>query len=374
MRFFRFVPAVLLCLSSTGAFAQQSLSIEMLKQAVQNAVKDKTPDREIAQFVSTVKLRQKLEPSVVEDLQGGGAGPRTVAALKKLMETSASLAAPPKPGTQPPAPTYADTHPPPSYDDQFKIINEARELALNYTASLPNFICLQVTQRDYDRHFNAGSEASWAHSDTLKARVSYFNQKEEYKLLGVNDEAILNKDYNQVGGAISTGEFGSLLKGIFEPEAHTEFHWLRWGALNGNICHVYKYKVDQEHSHWTVDYQHTDQVTPAYEGLVYIDKKSGVTLRITLEAIMPPTFPIQDVHTQLDYRYTDVSGQSFLLPTVSETRMRHDHTASRNQIEFKGYRRYSADTSISFADVDTDTVATPDKEEKVAPAKPAKPQ
>lgn len=370
MRFrasFVFFAALLL---ASGAFGQAAMTVGMLSEFIRNAVKEKMQDKEVAQYLATVKLKQKLDADTVERLQEEGAGKLTVGALKKLMATSAALTPAPDPTSVPAAPTYADLHPAPAYDDQYRIINEARERAMNYTQTLPNFICLQQTRRSYDRHYQAGTEGAWAQSDVLNARVSYFNQKEEYKLLGVNDNPVINKEYDQVGGAISRGEFGSLLKEVFDPSTQTEFHWLRWGSLNKQLCHVYQYKVEQEHSRWTVDYQKTDQVTPAYQGLVYVDTKSKVVLRVTLDAIMPPTFPIQEVKTQLDYRYQDVSGQQFLLPTYSEVKMRHDHTGTLNQISFRGFRRYSADTSITFADVDGDIVV-PETEEKPAAGKPA---
>ena len=353
------------------------MSVNQLTEFVKSSIHDKTTnDREIAQFLLTsVKLKQKLEASTVEDLQGEGAGPKTVAALKKLMETSAGFSAPVATAKAAAPPTYEQSHPPPEYNEQYRIINEARDYALNYTQSLPNFLCLQITRRYYDRHYQEGTEGSWAQADVLKAKLSYFNQKEDYKLLGVNDEAAIDKNYDSVGGSISRGEFGSLMKEVFDLSSQTEFHWLRWGNLDSKVCHVYKYKVEQEHSRWTVDFQHTEQVTPAYEGLVYIDKQKNTVLRITLDALMPPTFPIQEVHSRLDYRTTNVGGQPFLLPLYSEVKMRHDHMGTKNVIEFSGYRRYSADTSITFSDAGDDTDIKDDgkPDKQATPVKPPQP-
>jgi len=56
--------------------------------------------------------------------------------------------------------------------EQAKIIDAAREYALNYTKQLPNFICVQVTRRDFDP---TGSGNNWYHSDTITARRSAVN-------------------------------------------------------------------------------------------------------------------------------------------------------------------------------------------------------
>ena len=57
----------------------------------------------------------------------------------------------------------------------------------------------------------------------------------------------------------------------------------------------------------------------------------------------------------LDYRYTDISGQKFLLPVNGTIIMRADGVGTKNEIEFRSYRKYSADTSITFDDADDKT-------------------
>jgi hypothetical protein len=63
-------------------------------------------------------------------------------------------------------------------------------------------------------------------------------------------------------------------------------------------------------------------------------------------------FPLQEVHQFVDYAYTDISGQQFLLPSRAQVIMRHDRQGSKNDIQFRAYRKYSADTSIKFDDAD----------------------
>jgi hypothetical protein len=55
----------------------------------------KHPDRQVANYLLKLKLSEQLDLATVEELQGLGAGPDTVAALRKLSEASATLAAPP---------------------------------------------------------------------------------------------------------------------------------------------------------------------------------------------------------------------------------------------------------------------------------------
>src|SRR4051812_49050075 len=77
--------------------AQRAMTVADVIAFVDSQIKLKGDDRATADFLQHVKLTQKLETRDVEDLQGRGAGPRTLQALRKLSEDSASLAAAPPP-------------------------------------------------------------------------------------------------------------------------------------------------------------------------------------------------------------------------------------------------------------------------------------
>jgi hypothetical protein len=70
---------------------------------------------------------------------------------------------------------------------------------------------------------------------------------------------------------------------------------------------------------------------------------------VTLDAQdIPSFFPIQMARTQLDYDYTDIGGSTYLLPLRAEVKMREGKLLVRNDIEFRNYRKFGADTSITF--------------------------
>ncbi|HEX4133534.1 MAG TPA: hypothetical protein VHY84_02850 [Bryobacteraceae bacterium] len=342
-------PAALGCVFAFTVFAQQQVTVEKLVEFITSSVSQKMQDKDVAGVLVNMKLTEKLDMRTVENLQGNGAGPKTVAALTRLAEASASLhPPPPKVEAAKPKPI-----PPPSYDEQQKVIEEARSYALNYSKTLPDFICLQVTRRYIDPHYKPGAEGYWAVSDRLAEKLSYFDQHEKYEAISHNDTSLFGKNADSVGGALSRGDFGTLLREIFEPESDAEFHWERWGNLSGHLFHVYTYAIDQPHSKETIDYDRGAQkVTPGYHGEIFVEKGPNVIWRITVEPDPPASFPIQNIHQVLDYRYTDISGQKFLLPLNGTIIMRADGVGTKNEIDFRSYRKYSADTSITFDDSD----------------------
>ena len=164
------------------------------------------------------------------------------------------------------------------------------------------------------------------------------------------------QDYRTLGGATSTGEFGSMMKEIFEPHTEARFEWDHWGTLRGRPSLVFRYHVEQSRSGWGLDYERKMHIMPAYSGLVYIDKDLHLVTRVTLDAEnIPASFPIRKAETILDYDFVDIAGHQFLLPLKSQTDMSADGVLTRNEIQFALYRKYSTESEIKY-DITPDPV------------------
>jgi hypothetical protein len=323
--------------------AQTKVTVEQLASFVRSSIQMKLPDKQVAATLKGMTLSQKLDGHTMEELQALGAGPRTAEALNTLREASQNLPAPPAPAP-PPAPPVPI--PPPSAEEQSKVLDHVREYAQNYTKNLPDFLCTQVTRRYVDR----GGTGFWGSQDVFTARVAYLNHKEDYKLVMVNSKMVAdeNKSIHSLGGATSTGEFGSLMDGVFRPESDATFGWEKWATLRGRRAYVFNYRVPQSNSQWHVDYQHTQEIVPAYHGLVYVDHDSLSVMRISLIAELPASFPIQEAYSTLDYDLADISGHKYMLPLKAVIRMREAKYMTKNEVEFRLYRKFTAEASITF--------------------------
>ena len=84
-------------------------------------------------------------------------------------------------------------------------------------------------------------------------------------------------------------------------------------------------------------------------GLVEVDKETHEVMRVTLGADnIPATFPVKKADTVLDYDYQEISGHTFLLPLKAQIIMAADDYMTRNDEEFRLYRKYSATADITF--------------------------
>jgi hypothetical protein len=191
------------------------------------------------------------------------------------------------------------------------------------------------------------------------------------------NNTLVNKDYSEVGGSKSFGEFGSMLQQIFEPATETRFDWDHWGTLRGKRVMAFQYHVRLDRSKYqlVVEESH-DHVITAYHGLVEVEPDTHAVVRVTTEAEnIPPEFPIKKAQDVLDYDYTELSGHTFLLPLSSQVLMAGSDSLNRLDEEFRLYRKYSAESDIKF---DADPLPPlPDdktKEIKESPPAPARKQ
>ena len=72
---------------------------------------------------------------------------------------------------------------------------------------------------------------------------------------------------------------------------------------------------------------------------------------------LPPQFPADRVEEALDYEYVRLGGtEQFLLPVHSEALSceRGTNSCSRNVIDFRDYKKFTADTNITFDEAPPD--------------------
>jgi hypothetical protein len=357
---------LLLCLALLLQ-AQLQMNLQQLADFVRSelALRQHT-DKQIAAAVKKLQLTEKLTDKTILDLQAQGAGPKTVEALQGLRDETASMKRPTHDVTSSPA-TAADQSiptgpptatlsvkappiPPPDSVRQQQILDAMKKYALNYTQNLPNFVCVQVTRQYVDP--NAGG--NYRSIGTILARVSYNEGQEKYNVYSQNGHLVnTNMEGVRGGGATSTGEFGSLMRGIFEPRSAAEFGWDHWATLRGRRMAVFNYFIDSGHSDWSITYgdspSDSQRIVTAYRGLVYADAETGEISRIKFVAVdIPKGFPVQETTEILDYDLAEISGQKYVCPLAAQLWMRASRESTHNEIEFRNYRKFGTESSITY--------------------------
>jgi len=337
------MPALIVCVCLISS-AQDRRSVRDVVGFVRSAVQLKQSDGDVAKALHRIALTESMDDRTILQLQSEGAGPKTVAELRRLLEAARAL---PKPAATA-ASSKPAASPPPSAEAREQIIEAAREIALHYTESLPDFLCTQAIRRYVD----ADGQESWRLMDRLVVKLGYAEHREAYKLVSVNDRPA-DQDYQSLEGSTSAGEFGSMLHEIFAPRSRTEFRWERETVFHERRMHVFSYRVALGDATYQLSYspdpQHRQSVNTGFHGLVYVDRETNRVEEFVLEAdSIPPDFPLLRASTSVEYDFAEVGGRPYLLPLRADVRLTTAIQATRNDVQFVNYQKFSADATLSF--------------------------
>ena len=281
-------------------------------------------------------------------LRRGKPAPRATTAIAEASSTPAAA-----PSTPAPAPPQADP-----------FLDRVRQTALEFTETLPNYLCKQMTAR----YQSERRPPSWQALDIVSAAVVYEDGRESYRDVRINDKPT-KKTMDAIPGSRSRGEFGTTLRDLFSPATAADFRYRRQSTAAGLPASVYDFQVDQAHSHWE-NRVGGQMVFPAYKGSVWIDKQSHRVLRIEMQARnIPQEFPLDASEWVVDYEFVRIGTGRYLVPIHAENLacFRGSSQCVRNATDFRNYRKFTSESQIMTIDS-----AVSFEEEPEQPKPPAK--
>jgi hypothetical protein len=230
-----------------------------------------------------------------------------------------------------------------SKDEARLLIEDARDRALSYNNSLPNFMCIEVTNRSVD----LSGVGKWKLSDTLVELLRYREKTETRSMLQVNGKAN-NTDREAMKGALSAGEFGGVLEAVFRIASKADFQWKETDSLTGGTVQVYDYRVLRANSMFSVTASTGKELVVGFHGQVFIDTATRSARRITLIADdLPPAFPTHASMIGVDYDYVSINEHDYLMPVSAQLQLRQGrHEAVLNTMEFRNYKRFGSNVKI----------------------------
>ncbi len=254
--------------------------------------------------------------------------------------------------------------------EQESVLATAREYALQYSNKLPDYICTQITRRatsslpsvpsTMDRLVNPAMKGAPSR-DVIEERLSYVGQRESYEVMAINGGPPNGARHTDLAGAISAGEFGSLMRHLFLPATKSTFTWKQMSTLQGRPVYVFAYKVPAEAGTHVKAALTNDETVARYDGLIYIEAGSKVISRITVGVHLPYSFPIRMIREVVDYTPVTIAGTSYSLPSRAEVQIQDDSNDYTNKIDFKNYHKFVTESTILTGDLtDRPTTALAD--------------
>jgi len=247
------------------------------------------------------------------------------------------------------------------------IIDKTRRKTLSAVEEMPDFVVKQQIQRSASY---AGT-GNFRNQDKLVVGVSYRASGEEsYKLLSINGAIQANaeskRNYEEAGGTSSTGEFVTMLATIFKEENDAEFTPVQTDIVRGRNTVLFEFAVERDKAKQRIISGSgglAQSATTGMKGRIWIDRSDFRVLRVESEATeIPEGFPITGARRTIDYDWTMISEEKYLLPLVSDVRLTIRESGrsfeTRNLIRFTNYQKFGTDIIIGPED------SEPVKEEK----------
>lgn len=230
-------------------------------------------------------------------------------------------------------------------DQQRDLIERLRQRAKDWSGSLIDFVCLQVTDRFVDR----SGKGEFAAADTIREMVTYVNGRESYDLLAGATQATSSATSR---GGRSFGEFGGMMRSVLSEQAKATLRWKGIVERDGARMHVFEYRVPHETSMYRLTQEDPYRVfKPSYSGEIFAEEETLHVRRITLQTSeIPGKFPFQEATHEIEYDFQRIAGVSYLLPSrsVMQTRIGKRRVV-RSKMQFSNYRKWATESTIRFA-------------------------
>ena len=297
--------------------ATQRVSVEQLERILTES--RSLPDADLAAKLSDLLLTERFTSTRLAHWQTNVPGERSQRALYGLADRSAFH--------EPPAADVPVTTEP-SVDEQRKIMGLAATYVSKTIPQLPRFFATRTTTH-FKTASGSASDPSSLEANSLdairitRAKIMYRDGEEVVEPGPVK----VDKTRTPTEGLKTWGAFGPILGLVLVDAAQNKLAWSHWEqGPDGNIA-VFRYSVTKDKSHYEVRYccvasafgleSNSFQQMSAYRGEISVDPKTGVIVRLTLEAELSASDPISRAAIAVEYGPVELGGASYICPARS---------------------------------------------------------
>lgn len=266
----------------------------------------------------------------------------------------------------------------PSAAESFELLERSRKATLGAANTMPDYLVKELIVR----YIALGTTRNWQPADHLSVAVSYRQSSgEDYKLLSINGmPAGEDQNYGiDLGGTVSAGEYVTVLGDLFKPETRAEFEAVDTDVVNKRPTVVYEYVVKREFSRQALGWGERGRIERetivGSRGRIWVDRENYRVVRFESIATEIETgFPITAESKLIDYDWVTINEKSHLLPARAvvelTARVGYESEQTRNDILFRGYRKFG--TEVKITDINEKDFP-PDKPDEAEPNKQPSP-
>jgi hypothetical protein len=210
--------------------------------------------------------------------------------------------------------------------------------------SLPNYICLQKTERLRASKAKAIPKTL----DSVEIEVAHVGDKEMYSWPGRNMFADSQLQKELSSGLVGTGAYASqVIDILFGPK--TQFRWVGKEMLGERATLRWDFTVPKADSGWTV-FKDKRKSQVGAEGSIWADAGTLELVRLVARATQfAARFPLKSVTRNIDYASVRIGARNVLLPSAVEDLVEESSgPLNTNLSRFGHCREYTTSSTLTF--------------------------
>jgi VWFA-related protein len=405
----RLMLLLVLACQPISALAAKRMSADQLQQLLASGAAAHRTDDAIAQQLTNVELTARLSSSAFQQMVSASPGPKTQQMLRAIADASVFL--------DPPA-SEIPARPIPDVAAQRFMLSQTIHYAARTLHALPDFLATRQTEH-YDDSPQPLTPGAWPARAGLAFRtqtqtpVAFRDGREtdDPSFNASTPGAAKKPSLSKVSagkdskkrpapapnvGLTSWGEFGPILEIVLVDAAKGKLGWAHWEQWDGKPVAVFQFSVDRTISHYNVQFIGRDfgerigssygsangggpskgQVKDSgtaltgevagYHGRLTIDPDTGAILRITIQADLRSSDPIQKADIMVEYGSVQIGDSQHICPTHSvSVSLSHSLYQSSpisplvdivetqlNDVKFTDYRRFGSEAKLIMSAAD----------------------
>jgi hypothetical protein len=212
--------------------------------------------------------------------------------------------------------------------------------------SLPNYICLQKTERLRASKAKAIPKTL----DTVEIEVAHVGDKEMYSWPGRNMFADSQLQKELSSGLVGTGAYASqVIDILFGPK--TQFRWVGKELLGERATLRWDFTVPKADSGWTV-FKDKRSAQVGADGSIWADAGTLELVRLVARATQfAARFPLKSVTRNIDYASVRIGARNVLLPSAVEDLVEEaGGPLNTNLSRFGHCREYTTSSTLTFTE------------------------
>jgi|GEM_PF-3054826 len=341
---------VLLAVPAKQADAQ-TVEAQDLQEVVALMLRLNVPQQQVAARIRRMKTRQPVPAELRDEIAAWGASPLVQQEMHRLIERSrgkGGAAGEESAKALPATNGYVRRSGEPILDGERAVMLETVRLyAEDYSDSIPNFLCVRNT----DFYMSKTGVDNWKRRVQLRERLVHLEDGDHQEVTAVDGKEVQEgqRVFASAGGITVSGEFGNILRRIFEEKTQTHFYWLGEEPGAGDRRVVIGFSVEKERSSMQLTVAE-EEITSGYDGQLVASGETGRIYRVQLAMHESPEgYPIRGAAWDIRYAPVTVDDKEMLLPRTATTEAyQAGGVFLRNEATYTKYQKYAAESNIEF--------------------------